>query len=380
MSACRTWVEFQQNTEKYINKKTEDIDLAVMQFRIRLYLFDILFYINAGAMMSSVKELIKKCLPASILKAHSLICNSDQRKKVLFEKLSMRYSPNLPDFPPMVMVDTTTRCNLACNHCPNSVLSVSETWGGDMSYDLYKKIIDEIARENPETIVRPFNSGEPLMRNDIEVLIRYAKNKGTNWVSINSNGTLLTDKRARSILDSGLDHIEISIDAFSKETYKKIKNVDMYDRVVQNTENLITIRKKGSYDLRVSVSFVRQKDNFQELEAFSHYWRNKADVVTVREFHQHGGLIGSQGKYLERRVRRRPPCPYLWDRMIVEHNGDVRFCENDWKVQYKIGSVIKQSLKKIWLSEPYQNLRQSHVLGEFDHPFCQRCSDWDTIG
>jgi len=260
------------------------------------------------------------------------------------------------------------------------VLSTDEAWGGDMGYDLYKKIIDEIARENLETIVRPFDGGEPLMRKDIEVFIRYAKDNGIKWVSINSNGTLLTDKRARSILDSGLDHIEISVDAFTKETYKKIKNVDMYDRVVQNTKNLIKIRNKGSYDLKISVSFVRQKDNFHELDAFSHYWRNKVDTVTEREFHQHGGLIGSQGKYLERTMRRRPPCPYLWNRMIVEHNGDVRFCENDWKVQHKIGSVMEQSLKQIWLSEPYQNLRRSHVRGEFDHPFCKRCSDWDTVG
>lgn len=330
--------------------------------------------------MLTFKAIIVKYTPKQVKLLYRHVVSKYRLQRFLLHKFGFRFTPKLNDFPPMVMIDTTTRCNMACNHCPSSTLSKDKTWVGDIEIALYKKIIDEIAKENPMTIVRPFDGGEPLLRKDMEELVKYAKLKGIRYVSINTNGTLLTKKRAKDMLNAGLNHIEFSIDAFSKETYIKIKNVDFYEKVVSNIENILYLKKKIAPSFKISVSFVKQSDNLSEVDAFYTYWKDKVDHVTIREYHQHGNLIDAHGKYQANIVNNRWPCPYLWDRIIIQHTGKVRFCENDWKAQYAIGDVTQNTLKEIWNSKAYNELRESHVKGIFDHPYCKKCPDWFVIG
>ena len=231
-----------------------------------------------------------------------------------------------------------------------------------------------------KTKVRPFNSGEPLMRKDLESLIKYAKDRGIEHVSINTNGTLLTEKRILKLLDSGLNHIEISVDAFSQETYIRIKNLNFYPKLVKNIERLIDLRDQNRPQMEISLSFVKQRDNLHEAGHFYEYWNHKVNHVTIRDYHEHGKLVDGQGKYKKIYKRHRHPCPYLWDRIIVEHDGRVRFCENDWQAMHLVGNIKEQSLKEIWLSDNYRKLRESHVAGTFDHVYCKECTDWKVIG
>ena len=318
-------------------------------------------------------------LPRSLqARVRQLIGTRQQRALKRFYAGNGRFTPDLADFPPMVMLDTTTSCNLACAHCPNSVLSSDQEWMGDMNVDIYKKIVDEVAAKSKNTIVRPFNSGEPLLRKDIEDLIRYAKDRGIEFLSLNTNGLLLTPRRIESLLACGLDHIEVSMDAFSPETYLAVRRSKHYQKLVDNTLNLLEARKRYP-NFTVTVSFVKQADNIHEVDAFRTFWETRVDNVYFREFHQHNELVDDHGHYTEKPEERRHPCPYLWDRIIIQHDGTVRFCEADWKAAHAIGDVREQTLEEIWKGERYQALRESHINGEFDHPFCQKCTDWKEI-
>jgi radical SAM protein with 4Fe4S-binding SPASM domain len=247
-----------------------------------------------------------------------------------------------------------------------------------MDPGLYRKIIDEIVQENKGTVVRPFDGGEPLMRQDIEELIRYAKERGIAYVSINSNGLLLNRDRALSLLASGLDHIEISIDAATAATYRNIRGSEKYDLLVGNVEQLLALRKERTRPIKVTVSFVRQEANQSELLLFRKLWMERVDQVYIREWHQHNRLVDGES-VIELAQTPRHPCPYLWDRMIIHHDGQVRFCEADWECSYPVGDVTRESLKDIWNSDVYRCLRESHLLGKFDHSFCRDCSDWPVV-
>lgn len=279
----------------------------------------------------------------------------------------------------MVMIDTTTRCNLACAHCPNSVLAEDQSWLGDMDFDLYKKIIDEVAAERPEAVVRPFDGGEPLMHKQMEEMIRYAKEKGIRKVAFTTNGLLFTEKRARAILEAGIDEIEFSIDAVTPETYLKIRKSEHFDRLIENIERVLALRPEINPALRVHVSFVKQQDNMFEAKEFEEFWTPKVDFVGIREYHQHNALVDDHGRYEKDTPPERHPCPYLWNRIIIQHNGKIRFCEFDWKAEHAIGDVRTQSLKEVWHGERYKTLRDQHVAGTFDYPYCKGCTDWREV-
>ncbi len=327
-----------------------------------------------------VPESLRRYVPRFVKEMyHRQALTPFQRDIERFRQDGTRFIPPLLSFPPMVMIDTTTRCNLACSHCPNSVLSGEKGFWGDLESDLYFKIIDEIAEESPGTLVRPFDGGEPLLRKDLPELIGYAKQKGIHRVSITTNGTILNENVRRKLIHSGLDHMEVSIDAATSGTYQKIRRSPLYDKVVENT--LAYIEESKAFDPRreVSVSFVLQTENRLELDAFREFWRPRADQVDIREYHQHNNLMDEGGRVGRKNLRFRHPCPYLWNRIIVHHDGRVRFCEGDWRAEHVLGNVREQTLKEIWQGELYRRLRQQHIDGTFEHPFCGPCTDWREI-
>ena len=326
---------------------------------------------------------LKQILPSHVvllLSKTNLLWNKDKRNYWLFENFGIKFTPSLKKFPPIVMIDTTTRCNFACSGCPNSVLSRDKNFRGDMDTNLYKKIIDEVS-EYPYTVVRPFNSGEPLMRKDMPELISYAKLKGIKYVSINTNGSLLDTEKRHKLIKAGLNHIEVSIDAATSETYSRIRQQapDMFEVVVENTIAYKKDLKNFGLNGKVSVSFVLQKNNAHELEKFKSFWKDKVDFVVIRPFHQHNKLILENERSTKMSSRRRHPCPYLWNRLIIQHDGRVRFCEADWKAEHAIGNVKENSIKDIWSGQKYAELRKSHVNGTFEHLYCFTCTDWREI-
>ncbi|MCZ6836567.1 MAG: radical SAM protein [Planctomycetota bacterium] len=334
----------------------------------------------------SVKELIpaslRKLVPDKIKRTikDKLIVKTPLEKDVaLFILEGKRFTPPLSDFPPMVMIDTTTRCNLTCEHCPNSALSEVKDFLGDMEDDLVYKILDEIAREAPDTLTRLFNGGEPLMRKDLKDHIQYAREKGIKAVSINTNGTMLVKSRRQGIIEAGLTHIEVSVDAFTPETYLKIRKSTLFDRVVQNTLDFIQESKAHNPENQVTVSMVLQTDNRHEHEQFLAFWEPKVDHVYIREYHQHNANVDDHGLFKNHGNPRRHPCPFLWDRIIVNHDGMVRFCEFDWMGEHALGDAKENTLKEIWQGEAFTRLRESHVEGTFCHEFCKNCTDWRQI-
>ena len=76
---------------------------------------------------------------------------------------------------------------------------------------------------------------------------------------LNNNGSALTPKRSQQILDSGLTRIRFSLDAFTPETYAKVRVGSIHlDRVIKKIENFLELREKGNYKLPiVGVSFCK---------------------------------------------------------------------------------------------------------------------------
>lgn len=335
----------------------------------------------SGSIEQAIPMTVKSMLPAGVkntlrkLKPRTKL----QKDLELFILNGTRFTPPLTDFPPMVMLDTTTRCNLTCGHCPNSVLSKDTGFLGDMSDEIAHKVLEEIAREAPNTLTRLFDGGEPLVRKDIHKLIRFATERGIRNVSINTNGTMLVKKRRKEIIEAGLQHIEVSLDATTPETFLKIRESPLFDRVVENTLAYVEESKAFNPKNWVTVSFVLQTDNRHEEEAFKSFWEDKVDKVYIREYHQHNNYVDDHGLFKNHGNPYRHPCPFLWDRIIVFHDGRVRFCEFDWKAEHALGDITRQSLKEIWHGETYRKLRESHVHGTFCHEFCRECTDWRQV-
>src|SRR4029453_17896689 len=101
-----------------------------------------------------------------------------------------------PRLPEIVQIESTNICNAKCVFCPRDEMQRRQ---GVMSFDLYRKIVDECAALGI-THVRVHNYGEPFVDRQLVEKVRYAKQKGIQEVGMISNGALITDAVARGLV------------------------------------------------------------------------------------------------------------------------------------------------------------------------------------
>ena len=282
------------------------------------------------------------------------------------------------EFPETILIDNCSACNLKCSICDHKNLSKFrkiET----MEMALYRKIIDEIAEEQPQTRVWEVYFGDPCMCRDMDQRIAYAKSAGLTDVVVNTNGVLLTPKRAEVFIKAGLDAIYVGIDSVKEETYKRIRVGGNYRRVVDNVLCYRDLLKKiGRGHQRLFVQFVVNEHNEEELEPFIQLWTGHGVDVKVRPKVSWAGLVDAPNLYDNSDVARKP-CYWLMRTLPICSDGRAALCAIDIRVPLELGNVREMTLKGVWNGR-LKTLRQLHREGRFDElpDICRECRDWQS--
>jgi wyosine [tRNA(Phe)-imidazoG37] synthetase (radical SAM superfamily) len=289
-------------------------------------------------------------------------------------------------FPSQVIIDVTEVCNLACVHCPHPEFKKSKYY--DARYlepELNAKIVDEIrtAGKGTTQYIRYSSEGEPLVHPKGYEMIEYATRNSGVFVTLTTNGTIMNEKRTRKLLDSGVHMIDISIDAFTPETYSKIRVNGDLNVTRKNVLNLLAwIRQSGS-STKVVVSFIEQPQNRHEAEQFEAFWKGEgADYVVIRRLHSAAGAVVNIANIMRAEqvgVKRRP-CVYLWERIVLNPRGYLSFCPADWTHGSTICDYRTTTLAEVWQGEFYRRLREAHLTNNYaSHGFCGQCPDWNQM-
>jgi radical SAM protein with 4Fe4S-binding SPASM domain len=283
------------------------------------------------------------------------------------------------DFPKVILIDTVSFCNLRCSMCVHKEMKRKK---GIMPWDLFTKIIDEIAETDKNIRVWMVFFGEALIlkrrKPTIFDMIAYAKSKGLTDVVLNSNANLLDEYSARGLIDSALDAIYIGLDAFKPETYSRIRVGGNYKRTVNNVINLINLKKSlNSKKPEVFAQFVEMDINKDEKEDFIEFWNKQGAIVKIRPKVSWAGLIDAPNLVLGNKDRW--PCYWAMQTMSITDTGKVVTCAVDLDAKFVAGDVNKQSLKEIW-NRKLRELRHLHILKRFEDlpENCRDCRDWQS--
>ncbi len=112
--------------------------------------------------------------------------------------------------PHVVAWNLTRRCNLACAHCYIAA-GPTESATGELPTADCLRIVDELLSVNPSPMLI-LSGGEPLLREDLEEIARYASSRGATVV-VGTNGTGLTATRIAALKASGVRGVAVSIDS-----------------------------------------------------------------------------------------------------------------------------------------------------------------------
>ncbi len=157
----------------------------------------------------------------------------------------------------LVFWETTKACNLTCRHCravPQKKLGPTELTTS-RAFDL----IDQIAQVAKPVMV--LSGGEPLFRPDLFDIGEYGVQTGFR-MALATNGTLVTERIAAKIADTGFSRVAISLDGAVPETHDRFRGLPGSHRLA-----LRGLRYLRDEDVSVQINSTIAKHNVSELPA-----------------------------------------------------------------------------------------------------------------
>lgn len=166
------------------------------------------------------------------------------------------HRPLLIHAPFLVVWNFTYKCNLSCRHCysdagnlPREELSTSEAM----------EVVDQIADFGVTSLA--FSGGEPLMRKDFFEVATRAVETGL-YVSLATNGTLLTKERVKLLKKIGLNYVEVSLDGANAKTHDAFRGkTGSFDQALTGLKNCV------KEDICTCLAVTANKNNLGEIPA-----------------------------------------------------------------------------------------------------------------
>jgi MoaA/NifB/PqqE/SkfB family radical SAM enzyme len=169
----------------------------------------------------------------------------------------------VPDLPRSLYLETTNRCDSECQTCIRTFASLEPP--ADLTLARVQAIVEQFPVLDRVVL---HGIGEPLLNREIFDIVGWLTRRVAT-VLFNSDAISLTAARARRLIESGLDEYRVSMDAATASTYRRLRGVDHFDRVVGNVRRLVELeRELGRSTPRVSLWFTATQTNIDELPAF----------------------------------------------------------------------------------------------------------------
>jgi radical SAM protein with 4Fe4S-binding SPASM domain len=157
---------------------------------------------------------------------------------------------------PIVVWNSTRRCNLRCAHC--YIDAETGPQSGELSTAEATTLIDDLAAFGAPVFL--FSGGEPLLRKDLLELGAYVVSKGMRAV-ISSNGVLIDAAAAKGIKAAGFSYVGISLDGMEEKNDRFRGKRGAFQEALEGMRNC---RAAG---VKVGLRFTINKHNIADLPA-----------------------------------------------------------------------------------------------------------------
>ena len=159
-----------------------------------------------------------------------------------------------------LFIEMTNRCNEHCLHCGSSCGESSSE--GMLTGDEIKAFLKKTASQfDVRDMQLCITGGEPLLRKDFFDIMAYANQLGYGW-GMTSNGTLIDEKTAALLKQTGMKTISVSIDGLEETNDWFRQKEGGYKAAVKGIENLVN---EGGF-AHIQVTTVVHRKNIGELD------------------------------------------------------------------------------------------------------------------
>jgi MoaA/NifB/PqqE/SkfB family radical SAM enzyme len=319
--------------------------------------------------------------------------------------------------PKVLWIELTSKCPFDCIFCTRRTRFGA---GRNLDFDIYRRLIAEL--EEPDFIGLNY-SGESIYYPKLEEAIALAAATGAATELVTAFSTI-SPTLLRSIIESGLDRLAISLHTMDSAEYQTIYRFGSLDLLKRRVADFLEMKAAlGAVKPRLDFCFVAMKENLHQLHAVAEYARSagvpersvhpiigrhqapydysreldanrlrdgfkdelRAAVEALRSRHPgftvnvlnpdidpNPGLCHTPGYYSpllpqDARIHSCDQSPF--ESVHVLAGGDVVVCEVHDEVS--LGNLHEQPLRAIWNSDRYREFRRGYVDGSV--PQCRSC-------
>jgi 2-deoxy-scyllo-inosamine dehydrogenase (SAM-dependent) len=226
-----------------------------------------------------------------------------------------------------IAIEISQHCNRRCTYCP---VSTAPKPVERIDRALFQEIVEQLAAAGFDGKIKYHFFNEPLLNKDLEALVAFARARVPRARNvIYTNGDLLTERRARRLFAAGVDRFIVT-----------------------------------DHGGRALTPFV--------VSAGSR-WRWSRSGVTIRTIDRRTFLFNRGGLLDLARTRHFGFCAYPAYEAVINIDGNVLMCCNDYHGAHVFGNVQETPLIEIWESEPMRRVREELMRGVFRREMCQHC-------
>ena len=301
--------------------------------------------------------------------------------------------------------ETTLRCNAKCKHCGSRAgenIEIKDELTTEEIENTFKSIANKY---DASKILLNVTGGEPLVRQDLFEVMKYATDLGFNW-GITTNGMLINDEIIEKMKETKLATMSISLDGLenSHDNFRGVKG--SYKKIIENIKKLQKERFLKCFQITTVVNKLNINELeelykvMQELEVDS--WRvvnmdpigraiDNNDLALEKEdfryllnfikekrknskFDVSYGCSHFLGMDLEKEVRNNMFfCVTGFTTASILYNGDIFVCPNVERRKELIqGNVRKDDFIDVWENK----FKWFRDLDKLKSKECENCENW----
>ena len=284
-------------------------------------------------------------------------------------------------------IEPTNFCNLKCPECPSGTGELTRQLGF-LSVENFREIVDQIS--DTGFYIQLFFQGEPYLNKQLGEMVAYAQKKNV-YVSVSTNGNLITPKNIDKLIENVPDKIIFSLDGLDEESYQNYRVGGTFKKADDALNLLIEAKRKLKLKKPfVELQFIVMKQNEHLIEEVNAYSESRGvdrlvfKSMQVSSYDNAIKFLPTDGKYsryiisngdYKLKGKQSNHCFALWRTAVITWDKRMVPCCFDKDANYHLGDLRKNSIKEIWKSESYQKFRLGVLTNRKGNPMCNNCTE-----
>jgi len=267
------------------------------------------------------------------------IKNNLKRRSQTVDVTEIYKNVPIPTWIELSLIDV---CNRKCSFCPKSDPNVAPDTYQKMSRKIIDSIHDQLQEIKFQGTVSLAGYGEPLLHKDISYITEKLSNISS--VEIITNGDVLSSKRLQELYISKASKVLVSL-YDGPEQLKKFENMKRNANV---PEDFVILRDRW----------------YDQHNDFGVKLTNRAGTVSA-------GIQDKVGLY--------STCFYPAYQFLIDWNGDIYLCPQDWQRRVSMGNLMQENIYEIWTGKVFTEFRKNLLNGKRCKNPCLDCNANGTL-